>query len=116
MLRARLPADGRQQHLGGSHTEGEAQRAVAIVRIEPIVRGAEDLPGGDEDGLVSGAGYLEEDLVLALELDLLVVDAPGQEHQTVHVDQVRLGQRLGGPGPEWSARRHGTKIVRYSPP
>src|SRR2546428_3677163 len=39
----------------------------------------------------------------------LVVDAPRQTHQPIHVEQVGLGQRFCGPRPGLSARRHGTK-------
>src|SRR2546425_8327294 len=59
----------------------------------------------------------EEDLVLSLELDLLVVEAPGQEHQPIDVEQVGLGQRLGGPGPGGlGARRHDPKDSAYFVP
>jgi hypothetical protein len=47
---------------------------------------------------VTRARNLEEDLVLALELDLLVVDAARQEDQPVNVEELGLGERDGGAG------------------
>jgi hypothetical protein len=52
---------------------------------------------------MAGAGNLEVDLVLALELDFSVVQAPGGEHNAVQTDQSLaiqpaefLGVQLGG--------------------
>jgi hypothetical protein len=47
---------------------------------------------------VAGAGDLKEDLVLPLELDLLVVDPAGQQHDPVNVEQVGLFELRGGSG------------------
>ena len=60
-------ADGLEQLLFGGDAEGEAEGAVAIVGEEPVVAGAQSEGGGDQQGLVAGAGDLEEDLLLALE-------------------------------------------------
>ena len=76
-------ADGREELLGGRHAQAEAERAVAIVGVEPVVGWAENLGRGGKDGFVARARYLEEDLVLTLELDLLVVDPAGEEHDAV---------------------------------
>src|SRR5256886_16655569 len=88
--------DGRQEHLRRRHAEREAQGAVAVIGIEPVVRGTQHPAGGDEHRLVPGARYLEEDFVLALELDLPVVETAGEGHEAEHVEQVRLGERLRG--------------------
>ena len=69
-----LRADGAEQHLERRHPELQAQRAIAIVRVEPVVAGFEHQAGGDQDCLVSGAADLKEDLALVLELDFLVVE------------------------------------------
>ena len=45
-------AHGLQQHLVRRDAQGQAQRAIAIVRIEPIVAGAQHHAGGHLDGLV----------------------------------------------------------------
>src|SRR2546422_11238531 len=66
--------DRREQHLGGGHTQAETERTVAIVGIEPVVRGTEGLARRDQHGFMTGARDLEENLVLPLELDFLVVD------------------------------------------
>ena len=63
-----------QQHLRGGHAQLETERAIAVVRVEPIVRTARRRnPAAVEDCFVPGAGDLEEDLVLSFELDFLVV-------------------------------------------
>ena len=85
-------ADGRFQHLRGGEPQFEAERAVAVIEEEPVVGRLEHHAGGREHRLVSGARDLEEDLVLALELDLLVVDAARQEHGLVCGKQLVAGQ------------------------
>ena len=83
-----LRADGGQKHLARRHAERQAERAIAVVREEPVVARAQLLAGGDEDGLVAGAADLEERLLLVLELDLLVVDFSRQEHQAIGGEQL----------------------------
>ncbi|MNC86805.1 hypothetical protein D3C83_24850 [compost metagenome] len=56
----------------------------------------EHLRRGGKHRLVPGAGDLEEDLVLPLELDLLVVEAAREEHRPVGADELVLGQAVGG--------------------
>ena len=101
-----LGADRREQHLERRHAEREAERAIAVVREEPVVAGAQVQAGGHEHGLVPGAADLEECLALVLELDLLVVDLPRQEHQAVGGEQLVSGQPLVLP----SARRPGARV------
>ena len=86
---------GGEQLLGRGHAEAEAECAIAIVEVEPVVARAEHLGRGDGDRFVAGAGDLEEDLVLALELDLLVVEPARQEHQAIELEQVGLFQPDG---------------------
>ena len=102
-------ADGGEELLGGGHAEAEAERPVAIVGVEPVVGRAEDLGGGRQHGLVAGARNLEEDLVLALELDLLVVDPARQQHDAVQIEQIRLFQLGGALGAARSACGHETR-------
>ena len=81
-------AEGLQEHVPGRHPEAEADRAVAVVREEPV----RPLPHVERDRrldrLVPRAADLEEDPVLALELDLLVVDPAGRDHVPVHPEKV----------------------------
>ena len=76
-------ADGGEELLGGGHAQAQAQRPVPIVGIEPVVGGTEHPGRGGEDGLVARPRNLEEDLVLALELDLLVVYPACEKHDAV---------------------------------
>ena len=72
-------ADGFQQLLIRRHAQRQAERAVAIIGIEPVVAGPQHHAGGDQQGLMSGAGDLEENLLLALEQDLAVVELARQD-------------------------------------
>ena len=87
-------ADGGEKHLARRHAERQAQRAIAVVREEPVVARLQLLAGGDQDGLVAGAADLEERLLLVLELNLLVVDPPRQEHQAIGREQLVARQAL----------------------
>ena len=60
-------ADRGEEHFLGGDAEGEAQGAVAIVGVDPILAGAQRHRGGHLHGFVSGAADLEIDAILALE-------------------------------------------------
>src|ERR1035441_9102737 len=76
------------QHLARRHPERETQSAVAIVRIEPIVRGAHRHPRRHLDRLMPGAGNLEVDAVLPLQRHFAVVQPPRCVHQAEGADEV----------------------------
>ena len=84
----------REQHLERRHAEREAQRAIAIVRIEPVVARAQVHAGGGQHRFVAGAADLEEDQALVLELDLLVVEAARQQHRAVGPQQIVARQAV----------------------
>src|SRR5439155_6297864 len=102
-------ADGRVQHFGRGHAELQAQSAVAVIQVEPVVRRSHDQTGRYEDRLVAGAGYLEENLVLPLELDFFVIQSTRQEHRAVCGDQLLAGE-LG------SAFALGARLSRHASP
>ena len=81
-------ADTLQKHVVRLDAERQAQRAIAVVRIEPVVARLQREAGGHADGLVPGAGHLEVDFLLALEQDFPVVDAPGGVHEAVGLDEL----------------------------
>ncbi len=85
-----------QQHIERLHAQGEGQRAVAIVGEEPVISRLEGQSGRHQQRLMASARDLEEDLLLALEQDLAVVDAPRQEHQPVDLDELLAGEALIG--------------------
>ena len=85
-------ADGLQQLLVGRHAQRQAERAIAIVGIEPVVAGPQHQAGGHQQRLMSGAGNLEEDLLLPLEQDLAIVEPARQIHQAVNLDQLLLAE------------------------
>src|SRR5690606_10259675 len=106
-----------EQLLVGRHAEREGQRAVAVVEEGPV-RARAEVPGErDLHGLVARAGDLEEDPILALELDLLVIDAARREHRRVEAyERVAVQARvaLGRPG-SLRLRRHDSPRCEASP-
>ena len=51
--------------------------------------------GRHADSLVTRAGDLEKNLVLALELDLFIVETPRKQHCAVSADQLICSQAAG---------------------
>ena len=102
-------AHGLQQHFFGSHAERQAQGAVAIIGIKPVVPGPQSESGGGADGFMPGAADLEINPVLALEKNLPVVDAAGEIHDAKSPDQF-IAPEPGGEcaeiGLSWSAGEH----------
>ena len=81
-----LGADRGEEHLERRDAERQAERAVAVIREQPVDARTQLPAGGDQHRLVTGAADLEEALALVLDLDLLVVDLSRQEHQAVGVE------------------------------
>ena len=104
----------REQHLARRHAEPEAQGAVAVVGIEPVVAGPQQPRRRDQHRLVPRPRDLEEGQVELLEPDLLVVHPPRGEHRAVHGDEVgggepavprgRCGGRVSSPAAQPSLR------------
>ena len=86
-IRIVLGADGREQHLEGRHPELQAERSIAIVRIEPVVGRLQRQTGGDEHRFMACAADLEKDLALVLELNFLVVEFAREDHAAVDAQQ-----------------------------
>ena len=104
-------ADRREEHLERRHAERQAERAIAVVREEPVVAGAELQAGRDEDGFVAGAADLEERFLLVLELDLLVVDLSRQEHEAIGREQLVARQPFVIPAARLGAVGAGVRAV-----
>ena len=94
-VRVRRRAHRAVKHLGRRHAQLQAERAVAVIRVEPVVARLEHMPRRGQHGLMPGARDLEEDLVLPLELDLLVVHAARQEHRPERGEQLVARQSVG---------------------
>src|SRR5580693_2883882 len=84
-------ADGFEEHFIRSHSQREAQRAIAIVSAEPIVRGLQQLTGGNEDSFMSRAADLKINFILALQLNFTVVQTAGKQHGAIHLDELLFG-------------------------
>ncbi len=102
-MRGHLPATGAgivsrahgvQEHFVRSGTQRETERAVPIVRIEPVVTRLQGKSRGHAHRFMPRAGDLEEDLLLTLEHDLPIVDAPGGEHDAISFNQLLGGEAL----------------------
>src|ERR1017187_1343140 len=83
-----LRANGLEEHFVGRHSQSEAERAVAIISAEPIVRGLQQLPGGNENCFVSRAADLKINFVLTLQLNLAIVQPSGEKHSAIHLDEL----------------------------
>jgi len=79
--------DGLQQSLQRRDAEHQAQGAVAIVRIGPVDAGTKEQTHGGGNRFVTGAGNLEVNFILALELNLAVVKTPREKHGAIDADQ-----------------------------
>src|SRR5258708_18542794 len=69
-------------------TQGQAQRAIAVIRVEPVIAGPERRASGTTSVFVSSSRQLEVDLLLALQQDFPVINAPGREHVAVGLDEL----------------------------
>jgi hypothetical protein len=83
-------AHGLLQHFVGSDAQRKAQRAVAIVEVQPVVALAQGHSGSDLHGLVAGAANLEEDPVLPLERDFPIVQPASSVHEAKRPNQIFL--------------------------
>ena len=81
-------ADAREEHLVGRDAECQAQRAVAVIGIEPVVCRLQGLAGRGQNGFVSRTADLKKDQALTFELDFLVVDPPRQDHRAVRAKEI----------------------------
>ena len=75
------------QHFVRRDAERETQRAIAVIRIEPIVARAQHHARGHLHGLVARARNLEVDAVLALQRHFAVVQPPRGMHEPEGADQ-----------------------------
>ena len=79
-------ADSLKQHLERRDAQQQAKRAVPVVGIDPVDARAQKKPHSSGYGFMAGAGNLEVNLVLALELDFAVVQAAREKHRAVEAD------------------------------
>src|SRR6266478_6312927 len=85
-----------QKHVVGRNAQPQAKSPITVVRIEPVVAGLQRERGSYSDGLMASPGNLKENLLLALEHDLPVVDAPGRVHNPVGFDHLLAGKTFIG--------------------
>ena len=103
--------DRLEQHVGRRHPEPEAQRLVAVVGEEPVVRRSQAARQGQAERLVAGPGDLEEHPALLLHADLAVVDRPRDAGRP----EVRRSARPAGTRASGRRRVRGLRAHRPSP-
>ena len=90
--RVRRRAHRLLQHLVRRHPQRETKRAVAVIRIDPIVPAAQRHPGRHLHRLMTGARNLEVDPVLPLQRHFAVVQPPRCVHDAEGTNQLVLRQ------------------------
>src|SRR6266436_4122112 len=80
-------SDGGEQHLGCSDAERQAQRAIAVIGVDPILFRTKGQRRGHLHSFMTGAADLEKDAVLSFEGDLPIVEPPGEVHDAEGTDQ-----------------------------
>ena len=78
-----LRSNSGKEHLVRRDAQHQRQRAVAVVREEPVVPRPERHARGYENRFVPGTADLKKDFALVLELDFLVVEASRQQHPAI---------------------------------
>src|SRR6476646_8848031 len=81
-------ANGGKQLFKRRHAELEAERAIAVIGIKPIIARLQSHAGRDQDCFMAGAADLKENLVLVLELDFLVVEPAREIHGAIHFEHL----------------------------
>ena len=83
-----------KEHFQRCDAQRQAERAVAIVGIHPIMAGPENQPRGGQNAFMPRAADLEKSLVLPFQLDFAVIDPPRKKHRAVNTKKVPPGQAL----------------------
>ncbi len=83
-----LRANRAEQHFKRRHAKLQTQGAVAVVSVKPIIARTERKPRRRQDGFMSGAADLKKNFILSLELNFLVVNAPGEIHRAIYPDEL----------------------------
>src|SRR5215472_16086967 len=74
-------ADSLLEHFERRYAQPQTRRAIAVVKVKPIVFGPQGECGRNVHSLMSGAADLEKDTILAFERDLPVVEPSCGMHQ-----------------------------------
>ena len=89
--RSAAPTD-LQQHLLRRHAQGQAERAIAIIGIEPVIARLERHACGNQQRLMAGAGDLKKNLLLPFQQDFAIVHAARLIHQPIDLHHLLLRQ------------------------
>jgi len=99
-------AGGLLEHFVRGDAEREAKGAIAIIKVEGVVAGAESEAGRDLDGLMACSADLKVDAVLAFEDDFAIVKAAGGIHEAEGADELfRIEARISSGRRGLSNRR-----------
>jgi hypothetical protein len=83
-----------QQHFERCHAESQAERAIAVVGVDPILARIQTHARGHLHGLMTRSTDLEEDPVLALQQHLAIVKPPRGQHHPIGLFQLLGGELL----------------------
>ena len=95
-LRVSCGTHGHQQHVERRRAQSQAQRAISIVGIKPVVAWLQGKARCGANRFMARARDLEEDFLLALEQDLPVVHTPRRVHDPVGLNQPLAGETFVG--------------------
>ena len=83
-----------QQHDEGGQAQLQTERAVAIIRIKPVVARPQVQGGGQVERLMPYTIDLKIDAILSFQLDFLVVQFSRKIHGAISADD-QLGRKFG---------------------
>jgi hypothetical protein len=84
------------------------------MREKPVVFWAENESSGGQYSFVARAADLEEDFILALELNFAIVEAAGEEHRAIHADERFAVEAVVARGVEFCGFDFGLRGHRLS--
>src|SRR6202040_1395848 len=90
-----------QQHFKRGDPHLQAQSAVAIVWIDPIVPGPQNQASRSQNTFVTRTTDLKECLILPFELDFPVVKAPRKVHRAINTEELLPTEALITAGIEY---------------
>jgi hypothetical protein len=104
--------DGLEEDLLRRDAEPEHERHVPVVREEPVVPRTEVAGEGQAEGLVAGAGDLEEHPALFLHADLAVVERSRDARQTEVADELVRREAVQGAHVRAPGTSRGSRSAR----
>src|SRR5271157_6029220 len=107
-------AHGLLKHFMRGDAERQAKGAVAVIKVEGVLAGAQGEAGRDLNCLMARSADLKKDATLAFEGDFAIVEAPGGIHEAERADElfgIEAFMSSGGRGlGNWRSGGHRWRI------